>query len=332
MGNKIDLVSIPKVELHCHLDGSVSFEFLKRQSALQNITIDFHKITVGETCKSLDEYLQSFDEILKVMQTAQSLKESVIDVAKQAARDGVKYIEIRFAPSLHTHKEESIASVLQAVCEGAKEAESACNMTIRILVCGMKHHSEQDNIEILKEIKANALLEYYIVGGDLAGGEQDASMSKFSEVLQYANSINLNMTLHTGECGCIKNVHDAVALGAKRIGHGVALFQDKEALYNFKNNDVLLEICPKNNLQTKAINHIHELDLLQLKQYGIPYLINTNNRVVTQTNLIEEYELLLHHDLITIEEIERINLEAVSYTFLNDAQKQLLLNHSFNNK
>lgn len=95
---------------------------------------------------------------------------------------------------------------------------------------------------------------------------------------------------------------------------------------------MLLEICPKSNLQTKAINHIHELDLPQLKQYGIPYLINTDNRVVTQTNLIEEYELLLHHDLITIEEIERINLEAVSYTFLNDAQKQLLLNHSFNNK
>ncbi|MCI2773598.1 adenosine deaminase [Staphylococcus petrasii] len=320
-----ELIAIPKIELHCHLDGSVSYEYLKRQAELQHIDIDFNKVSAKEECENLAEYLTCFDEILKVMQTKGSLTESVIDVANQAQKDGIKYIELRFASKFHTQKNMSIRDTLEAVCKGAEIAESEYSIMVRILVCGMKHHSNEENINIFKQIHDTELLKKYIVGVDLAGGEDDDSMSQQAEAIQYAKDKELNITLHAGECGCIKNIYDAVKMGAKRIGHGVALFNDKEQLNHFQNSKALLEICPRSNVQTKAISHIKEIDLDSLKRLNIPYLINTDNRIVTQTNLIKEYLTLLENNLITIEEIKRINKEAIDYAFINRFDKREIL-------
>ncbi|HHO6255957.1 TPA: adenosine deaminase, partial [Staphylococcus aureus] len=321
---KKQLVTIPKIELHCHLDGSVSHEFLKKQSCNQNIGIDFKKVTVGRHCKNLSQYLKSFDEILKVMQTESSLVDSVIDVVKQADKDGVKYIEIRFAPKLHTQKDLSILEVLCAVCQGVEIAENKYGVITRLIVCGMKHHSDEQNIEIFEHIVKSKEAKKVIVGVDLAGGEEDNSTEKHKEAITFARNNNLNITLHAGECGCIKNVHDSVRLGAKRIGHGVALFKDENEIKNFSKRNVLLEICPNSNLQTKAIENINELDLSLLQKYNVPYLINTDNRTVTGTTLIEEYELLLENSLISLEEIKRINKNAVSFSFISESEIEML--------
>ncbi|HDZ9991175.1 TPA: adenosine deaminase [Staphylococcus aureus] len=325
MTNIKKLTEIPKIELHCHLDGSVSYEYLKSQSKKQKIQIDMNKVTVGEHCERLDYYLKSFDEILKVMQTEESLIESVLDVVKQAEQDGIKYIEIRYAPKLHTQKNLKILEVLLAVCKGAELAESQCDVITRLIVCGMKHYSNFENIEILKHVLKNKDLQQYIVGMDLAGGEEDNSIGKYSEAIEYAKNNNFNITIHAGECGCIKNVYDSVELGAKRIGHGVALLKSEQEIKEFSKRKVLLEICPKSNVQTKAIKCLEDLDIELLKQYNVPYLINTDNRTVTGTTLIKEYRLLLENNLISMDEIKRINKEAIGYTFIDKSEIELLM-------
>ncbi|UEX89254.1 adenosine deaminase [Staphylococcus ratti] len=313
--------AIPKVELHCHLDGSVSREYILRQSQKQGININFDKISVNHECESLVEYLKSFDEILKVMQTEDSLIEGVQDVAHQAENDGVKYIEIRFAPQFHAQGNMDIPMVLNAVSKGAELAEASYDITVRIIVCGMKHHSNEVNIEIFKHLIEDDLLQKYIVGVDLAGGEDENSIYNHEKALEYARNNKLNITLHAGECGCIKNVFDSVKMGAKRIGHGVALFNDDEKLLLFSEENVLLEICPTSNIQTKAIKQLHEINLNKLNELNIPYIINTDNRTVTNTNLIQEYRSLLTHNMITIEKIIEINKEALFFSFLKEDEK-----------
>ncbi|UMT78926.1 adenosine deaminase [Staphylococcus roterodami] len=324
MTDKSKIASIPKIELHCHLDGSVSYGFLKKQSYDQNIDIDFNKVMVSRYCENLDQYLESFDEILKVMQTENSLVDSVIDVVQQANNDGIKYMEIRFAPKLHTQKGLSILEVLLSVCKGVKIAESKYDVITRLIICGMKHHSNIQNIEIFKNIMENKELKKLIVGVDLAGSEEDNSIEKHKVAIEFARNNNLNITLHAGECGCAKNVYDSVKLGAKRIGHGVALFKNKDDIKDFAKSNVLLEICPKSNLQTKAIKSLNELDLPLLRKYQIPYLINTDNRTVTGTTLIKEYEMLLENNLISIEEIKRVNKEAISFSFISETEIEML--------
>ncbi|HDD0309468.1 TPA: adenosine deaminase [Staphylococcus aureus] len=314
--------NIPKVELHCHLDGSVSKEYIKWQSLLQNIEIDLNKAEVKSDNKSLEEYLQCFDEILKVMQTTSSIENAVIDVAKQAIKDGIVYIELRFAPLFHIKKGLDVVEVLAAFCKGADYVEKHFDITVRGIICGMKHHSLADNIHLFEYLKEKEEYNNYIVGVDLAGAEEKFPIEIHSKAIQYAKSLGLNITLHAGECNCIKNVYDSISLGAKRIGHGVASFNDDNLLKLLSREKIMLEICPKSNLQTKAIQDIRELDLSKLLLMNVPFIINTDNRTVTNTTLVEEYKLLLDNDLITIEEIELINKKAIDYVF--DDEKRFI--------
>lgn len=318
------LKEIPKLELHCHLDGSVSLNYLEQQSQQQDITIAMDKVTVDLQCQSLAEYLQSFDEILKVMQTTESLVAAVVDVAEQASRDGIRYIEMRFAPAFHQDLGLHISEVLEAVCEGVTAAEQMFEMKVRLLVCGMKHHSYEKNKAIFDCISTNPALQHYIVGVDLAGDEAASPTVEHEALIQYAQQQGLNMTFHAGECGCAKNVYDAVKFGVTRIGHGVAALQDEAVLKWVKQHNVLLEFCPKSNLQTKAIDQLAYLDLQKLLREDIAFLINTDNRTVTQTNLLDEYQLLLEHDLLQWEDIQHINLKAVDYIFANTDTKTWL--------
>ncbi|HAR6155346.1 TPA: adenosine deaminase [Staphylococcus pseudintermedius] len=319
-----ELKGIPKLELHCHLDGSVSLEYLEKQSQQQGIPIQMDKVTVDQHCQSLAEYLQSFDEILKVMQTRISLIDGVVDVAEQAVHDGVKYIEIRFAPAFHQGQGLEIDEILTAVCKGASLAEQTFGIKVRMLVCGMKHHSDEMNQAIFDSLRDDETLEAYIVGVDLAGDEAASPTTEHEALIQYAQQQGLNITLHAGECGCAKNVYDAVRFGAQRIGHGVAALQDEDVLATVKAKDVLLEFCPKSNLQTKAIKSLDSLDLQRLLKENIAFLINTDNRTVTQTNLLDEYALLLEHKLLNWADIVRINFKAIDYTFANSSTKQWL--------
>ena len=320
---------IPKIELHCHLDGSVSPEYLATQAEEQNIALDMEKTSVDEDCQSLDEYLGCFDEILKVMQTEKSLIDSVVDVAVQAHHDGIKYIELRFAPKFHLDKGLSLLDVISATVQGAMKAEAQYPVVVRLLVCGMKHHSNAENIEVFRYLHEQPSLQKYVVGVDLAGGEEDDAMYEFAECIAYAKAHKLNITLHAGECGCNKNVYDAIKLGAKRIGHGVSSLKDTELLSKLKREDVLLEICPCSNLQTKAIQNINDIDIPLLKQLDVPFLINTDNRGVTRTNLVKEYALLLDNQLLTLEDIPLINQKALKYAFVDSETKQQLIKTYF---
>ncbi len=191
-----ELKGIPKLELHCHLDGSVSLEYLEKQSQQQGIPIQMDKVTVDQHCQSLAEYLQSFDEILKVMQTRISLIDAVVDVAEQAVHDGVKYIEIRFAPAFHQGQGLEIDDILTAVCKGASLAEQTFGIKVRMLVCGMKHHSDEMNRAIFDSLRDDETLEAYIVGVDLAGDEAASPTTEHEALIQYAQQQGLNITLH----------------------------------------------------------------------------------------------------------------------------------------
>lgn len=316
--------NISKTELHCHLDGSVSIELIQQLARDQQVNINIEDIQVDQACESLDEYLKSFDTILKVLQTKDSLEKAVIDVAQQAHHDNIKYIEIRFAPLFHMDKGLNLKEILEAVNNGANKAESLYQIKVNMLVCGMRHHENKTNIDLFTEVNALKNETRHVVGFDFAGPEEAFPTSAIQEAIQYSNHSSSHLTLHAGECGCIHNIIEGIELGARRIGHGVAAISDDTALEYIKNRNVLLEICPTSNLQTKAIQTLDELNIRKLIEQDIPFNINTDNRTVSSTNLNTEYELLYNHNLMTIDEIKDINIKAIEHAFLSDNEKENL--------
>ncbi|EGO2575484.1 adenosine deaminase [Enterococcus faecalis] len=319
---------LPKIELHCHLDGSIRPTTLRTIAEKQNIPLPQDEqalkelVVAPEKCTDLNDYLTRFDFVLTCLQTAEALQAAAYDVISQAAEDGVAYIEVRFAPSQHTEKGLRLPEIVTAVLTGLKQGEEDFGVKSNALLCGMRH-DQQQAIEKIVHL-AHDFRETGVVGFDLAGNEVDFPPYTFEDVLALANQLSIPLTLHAGECGCGKNVADAVTLGATRIGHGIALKDTPEYLALLKEKKVLLEMCPTSNFQTGTVKTLAEYPFQQFIEAGLAVCINTDNRTVSDTTLTKEFMKLATWYQLSYDEMKQLTKNALAGAFLSPDEKKLL--------
>lgn len=329
---KEDVVkSLPKIELHCHLDGSVRAETLIKIAKKQNLPLVQElaplekQLIAPVNCQNLNEYLTCFDIILPYLQTTEALSEAAYDVISQAAEEHIHYIEVRFAPSLHTRNGLTHTQIITAVLKGLTQGKTDFGVESNALLCGMRHEELADIKQIVH--LANQFKELGVSGFDLAGNEVDFPPNKFSDVLALIDQLDIPLTLHAGECGCGKNVADAVVLGARRIGHGIAVKDTPEYFDLLRQTNTLLEICPTSNLQTKTVSSLKDYPFKKFLEEKINICINTDNRTVSNTTLTAEYMKLHTWYGISYDDMEKFNHAAIDGAFLPQEEKQLLHNY-----
>lgn len=330
MLKKSDIQIFPKVELHCHLDGSIHPATLQKIAKLQGLSIeeDLEKITkkmqAPTSCQNLMEYLACFDFVLPYLQTKEALEMAAFDVMEQAAEDGIRYIEIRFAPSLSMEKGLSIEETIKAVASGIAKAEKKYPIFGNLLVVGMR----SGDLEMVTSVfsKTNQLNHEKVVGFDLAGEEKDHFVKEYQEVLEVGTKSGaVPLTLHAGECGCVHNVFQAVQSGATRIGHGIALKGDTVKQREFGQLSACIEGCPTSNVQTRAIDTIKDYPLREWFENKVTFCINTDNKTVSGTTLTKEYQLLLEHLNLSQEEFRLLNHNGMSYSFADKLLKETII-------
>lgn len=310
---------LPKVELHCHLDGSISIPTIREIAEMQHIPIPAtdeelaRKVIAPPEVSSLMEYLERFDFIGPLLQIPEALSLAAFDVASQAARENVRYLEVRFAPTLSTDKGMTEADTIIAVAHGLARAQEETGITTRILICGMRQQPIERSITAFTA--GNALKDKGVVGVDFAGDEAHFPPHTLQPAIDYAAAHHIPLTLHAGECGCVENVVEAIKLGAKRIGHGTAIHGHADALQLAHDTDTLFEICLTSNLQTKAASDIDHFHYRDLAAAHVPFNISTDNRTVSHTNLTREY--MLFHQLFGLEaaDFQASNLTSMAHAF-----------------
>lgn len=321
------LKTMPKIELHCHLDGSMSL--LSTQNMLKEMGEDWTLEALKEAleapfdCKSLAEYLKRFDLPIRLIQTRQGLKTAAKDLALAAAAENVKYLEVRFAPSFSTGEGLAIADILESVNSGLQEAEQEADIKSGILVCGMRNLDMDTNLKMLKE--AAEFFGNGVVGCDLAGDEKAYPTRLFVEFFELAKSLEIPYTIHSGECGSVENIKVALELGAKRLGHGIAMAQSPELIAECAKKKIAVELCPTSNLQTKALTDFANYPIRTYLSKGVPISINTDNRTVSGTNSTKEFERVMNQFHLTEDELKSIYLQSVEASFATDDCKHELL-------
>lgn len=312
---------LPKVELHCHLDGSVPLPTLRKLAIKEGYApSEIEKAIAPEKCLNLQDYLDSFDAILPFLQSEENLEEATYATIAAIAADNVAYVELRFAPRLHTRKGLTIHQVIDAVIRGIQTATADFPVKVNLLISAMRHHSNADNLAMVEQIK-----EYNnpaIVGFDFAGDEKEDANKNIKSVVDAAKNAQLQITLHSGECNCPHNVVEAIALGATRIGHGVAIRHDKTIRDLCREQDVLLEVAPTSNVQTNAIATLDEHPLRMFIDEKVPCCVNTDNRTVSNTTLSREYGLMAKYSHLTYSEMKKLNLDAIRHSFATKAVKE----------
>lgn len=323
--NKDLIEQIPKVELHCHLDGSVSMATLTELAEKEHMPLtELNQVVAPPDCTSLLDYLKGFEIILALLQSKENLTVATIDVIEQAAKDHVRYLELRFAPMLHQEQGLTLKEVIEAVTTGVAIGEERFDIKVRVLICGMRNHLPEKNLELIETVANLMTPASPIVGFDFAGDEANYPPETLKELIAVLQERSLSFTLHAGECGCPRNVYESVNLGAKRIGHGVALEQSLEMMAFCQEREVLLEICPTSNLQTKAVASLAEYPLRKFLDAGLLCNISTDNRTVSNTNLVKEYQLMVDYCQLSLAELAKINRDSLEKSFASAALKKEL--------
>ena len=318
---KEQILNLKKIELHCHLDGSLSQDYLQEQLGRK---VELKEMQVEEDCRNLAEYLEKFDLPLQCLQTEEGLEAAGYDFIRSVAKENVGYVEVRFAPLLSVHEKLDCRQVIAAVLRGLERGKKEFGVMYHVITCAMRHHSEEENKAMLTV--AREFLGKGVCAADLAGNEAAFPMSEFQNLFAYAKEIGLPYTIHAGECGSVQNILDSVAAGAKRVGHGIAMRGEKEAQELCKKEKIGVEMCPISNQQTKAVASIKEYPIREFLDAGLLVTLNTDNRSVSNTTISKEIEFVQKHFQISDEEIVQMMKNAVEVSFSTEEEKEIMRN------
>lgn len=314
-----ELRNLAKVELHCHLDGSLTLESV---SELLNRRVSSSELMVADDCKDLKSYLEKFELPLKCLQTYDNLKKATREFLLSLVKDNIKYVEVRFAPMLSVNEKLSCRNVIEAVLSGLEDGRKICDIDYNVIACTMRHHTAETNMEMLKI--AREFLDFGLCATDLAGNEAAYPMGEFKEVFNYAKKINIPFTIHAGECGNSNNIKEAIELGARRIGHGIAMRGNEEIKTLCLKNRIGIEMCPISNMQTKAIDSLQAYPLREFLDKKLLLTINTDNITVSNTSLTKEFLFIQNKLNISDEEIHLLRKNSIEVAFANDDVKNKL--------
>ncbi|ETI67217.1 adenosine deaminase [Neobacillus vireti] len=322
--------TLPKIELHCHLDGSLRAETIIDIAKKEGIPLPAmvkeeiqSELVAPLDCECLDDYLKRFAIPNLVMQSMENLRRITFELFEDAAQENVKYMEVRFAPLLHTAKGLTVEEIIQSVLDGMKDAEAQFDIKGNIILSCMRTMSVDSAFEVVE--KGKAFLGKGVVAIDLCASEEEGFCGKFVEPIALAREYGYRVTIHAGETGIGKNVLEAVELlEAERIGHGVFI-KDCAAAYDIvKEKQIVLEMCPTSNVQTKAVNQFSEHPIYHFHQDGIKVTINTDNRTVSDTTMAKECTIVFNEFQISEADYRQIYLTSVEASFADAATKEKL--------
>lgn len=256
------------MELHAHLDGGIDakiagrlLEILGKQAPPGLADM----LQVSPACGSLEEFLQYFTFPLSLLQTKECIREAVYLEQEAMKTEGLLYGEIRFAPQLHTRCGLSQKEAVRAALEGLEQSDFPCNL---ILCCMRGRGNEEENEETVRQALHYRCENGGVTALDLAGDEAGYPTCGYRELFREVKNAHMPFTIHAGEAAGSESIRDAVEMGAMRIGHGTALYQDPQLMEEVKLRGITLEMCPTSNILTKAVTEMRKYPLFQYLEQG----------------------------------------------------------------
>ncbi len=324
------LKRLPKVELHCHLDGSVRPETIldlgkSQKIALPATDVDSLRqiLQIGNNRGSLNDYLERFPIILSVLQTPDSLERIAYELIEDISKENTRYIEIRYSPILHTQNGMTIEESVDAIKIGLKRGENDFGVKSGIIVCGIRNIPPEISLKL-----ADLTVRFKgrgVVGFDLAGAEENFPAKDHREAFYMILNHNINATIHAGEAFGPSSIHQALHYcGAHRIGHGTRLKEDKELMNYVNDHRIPLEICLTSNFHTHSVRSLKFHPIKYYFDKGLRVTINTDNRTISNTTLTNEFQIA--HDTFgfTLNDLRTFTITAMKSAFLPHSERKAM--------
>ena len=315
---------ISKVELHVHLDCSLSYDFVRKQR-LELSLDDYKKEFIGpEKFRDLAHFLTYTGQQIELMQNEQQLRSSLQDVVQQLILDHVIYAEIRFAPHLHIQKGLTAFEVTSILCDELETINKLHSIHFGLILCTLRHFDSKKSMETVE--LASHFLGKGVVGFDIAGDEAGFSLKEHKEAFKKAHREHIPITAHAGEAKGALSVWETIAeLKPQRIGHGVKSIQDAVLVNKLRSENIHLEVCPSTNIQIDVFPTYLTHPIDSLRNSGVSISVNTDTRTITGIDLAKEYAKLHNAFGWGKEQFYEVNKNALLASFTNSETKKTLI-------
>jgi len=325
--------SLPKVELHRHLEGSLRLTTMLDIARQHGVTIPISMFNLSGLVQIQDQDPMTFTNFLDKFKTLRLFYKSpdVIhrvtrEAVEDAAKDNCRYLELRFTPVALSRAEGfPMHDVMDWVIKSAQEAAQKYHIKVGLIASVNRHESP----ELAEQVAWLAVdhIKNGLLGLDLAGNEAEFKSEPFQGIFKEARQSGLHVTIHAGEWGPADNIRDAIEnLEAERIGHGVKVMEDESVKALAKERDTVFEVCVTSNFQSGVVSSLQDHPLPRMMEDGLNVTINTDDPSVSRITLAHEYQDICTELNVPLDKIKKSILLAAKSSFLNDEDKAELVN------
>ena len=320
------LKALPKAEIHLHIEGTLEPEMVFELAKKNVVALGYktpEALKEAYNFSNLEDFLKVYYQGLAVLKTKQDFYELAMAYFQKAGEENIVRAEIFFDPQAHTSRGVPFASVIEGLLEAAKDAESKLGVSVALILCFLRHLSEQDAFEALKQA-----LPYKkaILGVGLDSSEAGNPPSKFRRVFAKAREEGFLAVAHAGEEGPAGYVREALSdLKVLRVDHGVRSEEDPGLMEELKARRTPLSVCPLSNVRLRVFPSLAEHNLKRLLDFGILVTVNSDDPAYFGGYLLENYLQSAEALDMSAWDVSTLAKNSILAAFLPDSEKQRLL-------
>ena len=316
------IAALPKAELHLHLEGSLEPEQLMMFAERNGVDIPFktlEDVRAAYAFSNLQDFLDIYYQGAGVLITEADFKDLALAYFKRLAADGGTHAEIFFDPQTHTDRGIAFDTVMKGLLAGMDEAEKTLGVTSKLILCFLRHLSEEAAFETLEQAKP--WLDK-IAGVGLDSSEVGHPPAKFARVMQAARDFGLKVVAHAGEEGPPAYVWEAIDLvKVDRIDHGNRALEDEALTARLVKDGTTLTVCPLSNLKLCGVPSLDVHPLKKMLSLGLKATVNSDDPAYFGGYLLENYMATAGAVGLTREEIVTLAKNSFTGSFLTEAEK-----------
>ncbi|MFN2144600.1 MAG: adenosine deaminase [Anaerolineales bacterium] len=325
--------SLPKIELHRHLEGSLRLSTMLEIARLHDLDLPYRdvegfrplvQVVKGEPY-NFENFLAKFTSLRYFYQSPEAIKRVTHEAIEDAASDNIRYMELRFTPVALTRVQDfPLGEAIDWVIETVEQTSTQYDIQVKLIASVNRHEPlelAEEVIQLAVDRKGRGILAV-----DLAGDEANFPGEEFAPVFREAQQAGMRTSIHAGEWGGPERITLAVeTLGAERIGHGVRVLEDRSVTAQMKEHQIAFEVCPTSNQQSGVISEIGKHPLLEMIDAGLLTTVNTDDPGISQIDLSHEYLVCNQQLGISMESLRSLILNAAEVSFLPEVEKQALI-------
>ncbi len=323
---------LPKAELHRHLEGSLRIETMLDIAREHGLTVPVSILRLAGLVQIGDDepynftnFLEKFKTLRLFYRSSEVIERVTREAVEDAARDNVRYMELRFTPVALSRVENfPLQDVMSWVCDSANKTAKKFGIDVK-LIASVNRHESPEMAEQVAQLAVD-MKDKGIVGLDIAGNENDFPAKPFAPIFREAKEAGLKTTVHAGEWGGAENVREAIEiLGADRIGHGVRVLEDENVVALAKERGTVFEVCPTSNHQSGVVPELEKHPLAKMIESGLITTINTDDPSISRISLTSEFQMASEKLGLSMLALKKQTLNAVNAAFVSEEERERLV-------